>query len=152
MTNSTDPLQVPANEPDEWTFEAHRMVAQTAMITVLANSEAEARVAYEALKTAPDTVWKDSNSAVFYRDPTLITSDVPSDDEGWFDVDAYKTKEDYEDGRYPETVDGFMHEADALAEANHSHYNDYYQVVITAFGNHPQYERGEPIYRRFERD
>lgn len=144
MTNNAQ------TEPDEWTFEVQRMVAQTAQITVLAHTEAEARVAFEALKASPDTMWRDSEAAVFYREPTVIAP-VPSDDEGWFDVDAYQTLRDYEDGN-SETIDGFIREEDAITAANSAAYADYYQVNVVAYGEHIKYERGEGIYQRFKRD
>lgn len=69
----------------------------------------------------------------------------------WFDVKAYPTEDNYKQGD-PVIIDGYLDKQEAIAEANHAEYDQYYQVMVVAYGEHEEYESGEGVYTRFLRD
>lgn len=75
------------------------------------------------------------------------------DDEGWFDVIAYRTKERW-DGPLSgdEGLEGFLSLDDAKTYADSDEFADFYQVVVIAYGEHENYESGEGVYDRFKRE
>lgn len=71
---------------------------------------------------------------------------------GWFDVLAYKTKEQWTGPEFAEEVDeGFDNLQDAIDCANGPEFSDYFQVAVAAFGRHSDYESGERVFFRFKR-
>jgi hypothetical protein len=96
------------------------------------------------------------NSVVYRRfqkdDAGGAEDQEASDDEGWFDVDAYSTKERW-DGPClgDESLEGFLKLEDAMEYANSEQFKDFFQVSVIAYGEHAQYERGETVYSRFSR-
>jgi hypothetical protein len=88
----------------------------------------------------------------FKRDLTQLGAGIP-DNEGWFDVVAYSTKERW-DGPClgDEGLDGFFEFEDAKAYADSVQFNDFYKVEVIAYGEHEQHESGETVYSRFQRE
>lgn len=75
------------------------------------------------------------------------------DDQGWFDVEAYPTRENYEGPELAaDGLEGFTELKDAIEHANSDAYDNHYQVNVVAYGEHVKYERGEGIYSRFVRE
>lgn len=76
-----------------------------------------------------------------------------NEDTGWFDVDAYKTKETWEGPDLAEdSVEGFETLEGAIAVANSPEFADCYEVTVRAYGQHQDYEAGETVYWRFKRE
>jgi hypothetical protein len=73
--------------------------------------------------------------------------------EGWFDVEAYKTSERWNGpDRENEGLDGFNTLQAAVDYANGPEFSNFYQVVVSAYGRHAEYEAGERVYSRFNRE
>ncbi|MBC8741892.1 hypothetical protein F6X40_35680 [Paraburkholderia sp. UCT31] len=71
---------------------------------------------------------------------------------GWFDVNAYSTKENYEGPDLAaEILDGFHKLDDAKSYADDAKFADFYEVEVVAYGEHAEYEPGETVYWRFNR-
>jgi hypothetical protein len=87
----------------------------------------------------------------FKKDLTQLGAGIP-DNEGWFDVVAYSTKERW-DGPClgDEGLDGFFEFEDAKAYADSVQFSDFYKVEVIAYGEHKKYESGETVYSRFQR-
>ncbi|WP_148211114.1 hypothetical protein [Methylibium petroleiphilum] len=72
--------------------------------------------------------------------------------EGWFDVEGYSTKARWEG---PESndggLDGFTTLEAAKAYAAGSAMDGFYEVVVTAYGQHVDYEPGERVWARHNR-
>ena len=70
------------------------------------------------------------------------------DDEGWFDVQAYSTRERWVGpDLHDHGVDGFKRLEDAV-QAAHSHgFSSYYEVVVVAYSKHAEHERGETVFK-----
>lgn len=72
---------------------------------------------------------------------------------GWFEVVAYKTRENWEGPNLADySLDGFLTLDAAKAYAEDDTFNDYYQVVVMAYGEHVDHEPGETVYWRFARE
>jgi hypothetical protein len=89
----------------------------------------------------------------FQKDETGgVDSKEGSDDEGWFDVEAYSTRERWDGPCFgDESLDGFMKFEDAKEYADSEQFKNFFQVVVIAYGEHAEYERGETVYSRFDR-
>ncbi|MBG6083196.1 hypothetical protein [Rubrivivax gelatinosus] len=76
----------------------------------------------------------------------------PAVAEGWFDVDAYSTKDRWE-GPQPHDggLDGFMTLGAAIDYASCEELAGFYEVVISAHGVHADYEAGERVWSRHKR-
>jgi hypothetical protein len=68
---------------------------------------------------------------------------------GWFDVNAYATKEAYEAANSTEMLDGFLQLTGAIAYGESDAFKDYYQVKVIAYGEHPEWEPHETAWERF---
>ena len=79
--------------------------------------------------------------------------ELPDDEAGWFDVNAYPTRENYEGPEIAtDGLEGFTELNDAIEHANSDAYDNHYQVNVVAYGEHVKYERGEGVYSRFDRN
>lgn len=111
---------------------------------------------YEVVVAASGPHLEFTEGSVVYRrfnrsDSNPGSADV-ADEDGWFDVEAYRTRERWDGLCFgDESLDGFMKFEDAKAYADHEKFNDFFQVVVIAYGEHVKYERGETVYSRFSR-
>lgn len=74
------------------------------------------------------------------------------EEKGSFDVKAYRTKEQFDGARCEDYEEGLASLEDAKAAANASKFSAYYQVVVVARGDQPEYEDGEYVFVRFDRE
>lgn len=81
-----------------------------------------------------------------------VNEPAPAEAEGWFDVDAYSTKDRWEG---PEAhdggLDGFLTLQAAIDYATSKELDGFYEVVISAHGEHTDYEAGERVWSRYNR-
>lgn len=69
------------------------------------------------------------------------------DDEGWFDVRAYSTKERWEGPELEDDgLDGFIQVEYAIVAAHSPFYDNHHQVTVVACGKHDDFEPGETVY------
>jgi hypothetical protein len=72
---------------------------------------------------------------------------------GTFEVHAYETEEEWAAAKGASNIEsGFESYEEALTFAGDSQFESMYQVTIRAEGEHEDYESGEEIYSRFDRD
>lgn len=75
-----------------------------------------------------------------------------ADSKGWFDVDAYSTRELWEGPDAADNgLDGFNTLEAAIEHANSDSYKDCYQVTVVALGQHTEHDPGARVYHRFNR-
>jgi hypothetical protein len=73
-------------------------------------------------------------------------------EDGWFDVEAYSTRGRWEGpDRNDDGLEGFTTLKGAIECANSPQFEDFYQVVVSAYGKHKDHEAGERVYWRFHR-
>ena len=73
--------------------------------------------------------------------------DCDDDDKGWFDVQAYSTRDRWEGPELHDAgVDGFMALQSAILAAQREEYAGCHEVVVVAYGKHTQYEPGETVF------
>ena len=74
------------------------------------------------------------------------------EDAGWFDVDGYSTRARWEGPSSNDRgLDGFTTLAAAIEYAQSTDMDDCYEVVISAWGQHSEYETGDRIWSRHNR-
>jgi hypothetical protein len=77
---------------------------------------------------------------------------VNGEDPGWFDVEGYSTKERWEGPELNDGgLDGFTTLQHAIDYANSGAMAGFYEVVISAYGEHKDYEPGERVWSMFKR-
>lgn len=72
--------------------------------------------------------------------------------DGWFDVLMYESEDDWNSFRASSTNSGIRTFKEAVAVARSSILRNHYEVVVSAEGEHPEFERGERVFYRFHRD
>ena len=96
---------------------------------------------------APNAPTNQEGASTSSENTEIVTGPTP---DGWFDVDAYSTKELWEG---PDTaddgLDGFNTLDAAIQHAKSDTYKNCYQVSVVACGQHAEYEPGERVYARF---
>lgn len=77
---------------------------------------------------------------------------VDGKEPGWFDVDAYSHKDLWEGpDAHDGGLDGFCTLEAAIEFASSPEMSEFYEVVISAHGEHADYEPGERVWNRYNR-
>lgn len=78
---------------------------------------------------------------------------LPSQSDGWFDVKVYPRIESWEhQGTDIIWIEQVISLPDALDSANCEDFDEAYPVQVIAYGTHKEYENGEDVYHRFNRE